>query len=243
MVPRGGDVANHLSPSVYWMQKFEKLLSLATRTLSDACVTAGSNPDTLCSLIRLYDEQLLELSQKALDEMRSKVSDPLTDLTAEAIALPNPLIVGISRIHINAFHFFGNGASHLSGLIELYHLACRWTQQAAEADKVNDWALYSSESYFRYLILVATIILRISRSHLKTKIDLRTSERAYFAAVNLIKRRTLQTGDVNAQMTMILSELWHSEYCFKLSDGSIDSLHVQTIGHGVRTPDLCDADG
>ena len=128
MVPRGGDVANHLSPSVYWMQKFKKLLTLATRTLSDASVTAGSNQDTLCSLIRLYDEQLLELSQKAVDDMRSNVSDPLTNLTAEAIALPNPLIVGISRIHINAFHFFGNGASHLSSLIELYHSACRWTQ-------------------------------------------------------------------------------------------------------------------
>jgi len=233
MVPRGEDVAKHLSPSVYWMQKFEKLSTLATRTLSEACVTAGSDENTFCGLISLYDDQLLELSQKAFGEMRQKTSDPSRNPPAKTTALPNPLILGISRIHVNAFHFFGIGVSHLSGLIELYQSACRWTQQAAEADQANDWALYSSESYFRYIVLVATIILRISRSHLKTKVDLRSGERAYFTNIKLIKRRSLQTGDVNAQMVTILSQLWHSEYCFKLLDESIDPLRVQTFGRGV----------
>lgn len=84
------------------------------------------------------------------------------------------------------------------------------------------------------MLLVAIIILRISRSHqLKSRIDLARGERAYFTVVKLIKKRSLSTGDINAQMANTLSRLWHNEDCFRLPDGSFDSLSIVAPGRGV----------
>jgi hypothetical protein len=150
--------------------------------------------------------------------------------------LPNPMIISICRIYINAFHFFASDVStHFADLIELYHSACQWAQQICEMDEINDWALYSSESYFRFEVLAATIILRISQcDKLKSNVDLEFGERAYFSIVKLIKKRSLQTRDVNAHTAAVLSELWHNNDCFKLPDGSHDSLKVCFSGRGVR---------
>jgi hypothetical protein len=226
------------------MQRYEKLCTRATITLTElVCATNGGiecqSDLVLNGLIQMFDEQILEMSRKALKEMqpeRASSADRTASTSSRAQMYPNPLIVGMSRIHINAFRFFGTDVSlHLSYLIELYQLACQWTQQACKMDKDNDWALYSSESYFRHMVLVAVVILRISHSQeLKVKIDLDKGELAYFTIVKLLKRRSLQIGDVNAQTAVNLSGFWNDDYCFRLPDGTHNSLNVWIRGQGVR---------
>ncbi|KAH8898123.1 hypothetical protein GQ53DRAFT_623572, partial [Thozetella sp. PMI_491] len=184
---------------------------------------------------QLFDDQMLEIGRKAVKDMSSRTSVPSAGSQPRAPLLPNPLIITLARVHINAFHFFGGDITlHLQDIIELYSLACHWTQQAAEMDEASGWALYSSESYFRHMVLVATIILRISQSRqLKSRVDLRRGERAYFTVVKFLKRRSLHARDVNAHTATILSELWHSNSCFRQPDGSFDSLHVRFSGRGV----------
>lgn len=236
------DVAKTISPSTRWMQRLDRLCSRANMTLSEvtyAMDTDSGRGAALGGLIKVFDEQIQDISQKALGDISCKTSKPGDTASASASAgagiYPNSMIATISRVQVNAYHFLGNDPSvNYPGLIELFHLACRWTEQATALDHATDWALYSSESYFRHTVLVASIILRISHSHqLKAKVDLGTAERGYFATVRLLKRRSLQSGDVNAQAAQLLSELWHNDFCFKGPDGMYDSLYVRIRRRGV----------
>ncbi|KAK5046219.1 hypothetical protein LTR84_008362 [Exophiala bonariae] len=238
-----GSLARTVPSSIYWMQRFEKLSTRLTITLTE--LVCATNDGVKCQsdlvlngLIQVFDEQILEMSRKALKEMqpeRTSSGDRAASAGSRAQMYPNPLIVGMSRIHLNAYHFFGTDIClHLSYLIELHQLACQWTQQACKMDNDNDWALYSSESYFRHMVLVAVVILRISHSQeLKVKVDVAKGELAYFTIVKLLKRRSLQIGDVNAQTAASLSALWNDDYCFRLPDGTQNSLNVRTRGQGV----------
>lgn len=221
------------------MQKFERLCTRATIALSEATCAIDTEPSRggmLWSLIKLFEEQILDVGQKALDDISAKASETIEKSSTGPAMYPNSLITNMSRVYINSYHFLGtNLAMRSAGLIDLFHLACRWAEQATTLDQATDWALYSSESYFRHIALAAIAILRISHSpQLKSKVDFAAGERAYFAAIRIVKRRSLHMGDVNAQLAQLLTELWHKDDCFKNSDGSYDSLSVRTRSRGVR---------
>jgi hypothetical protein len=220
------------------MQEFEKICTRANMALTDLIQSHGldSPKESLHSLIKIFDDQIINISRKAIRDLRSKNIGPTEGLRAGVPLLPNPMIISVTRVHVNAFHFFGTDRFvHFPELINLYHLACHWTDQASDMDEANNWAFYSSESYFRHMLLIATVILRISRNdQLKSSIDLRKGEKAYFTVVRLLKKRSLSTRDVNANTANILSELWNNDYCFRQRDGSNDSLSVPVSGRGVR---------
>jgi hypothetical protein len=120
-------------------------------------------------------------------------------------------------------------------LIEVYHHACAFVNTVEERDQQDDYALYLSEQYYRTLMLGAMTILRICRSHeLGSKVDLVLGERAYFAAIRILRKRVLRNNDLNAQMATILSHLWQSQRVFRQQDGSLDSLTVRIRSRGVR---------
>ncbi|KIV97159.1 hypothetical protein PV10_00941 [Exophiala mesophila] len=232
------DMAQLTSPSIRWMQKFETLCTRATIALSEATLAVGTEPcrgGMLWSLIKLFDEQILDISQKARDDIAAKASENIDKVSTGPAMYPNSMITTMSRVYINSYHFLGTDpALHYAGLVGLFHLACQWAEQATTLDQATDWALYSSESYFRHIALAAAIILRISHSpQFKSTVDFAAGERAYFAAIRILKRRSLHTGDVNAQVAQRLTELWHKDDCFKNSDGSYDSLNVRTRSRGV----------
>lgn len=233
------ELIQSLPSSIFWMQEFEEVCTRANMTLTDLIQSRGldSSRESLGSLIKIFDDQVVNISRKAVGDLRSKSMGSTEGSRAGFPLLPNPMIISVTRVHMNAFHFFGSDRSvHFPELISLYHLACHWTEQAFDMDEAQNWALYSSESYFRHMLLIATVILRISRSHqLKSSIDLRKGEKAYFTVVRLLKKRSLSTRDVNAHTANILSELWNSDYCFRQSDGSCDSLSVPVSGRGVPT--------
>lgn len=216
------------------MQRFEKVVTRAEEVLSDT-IRSGGPLTTLSSLINVFDDQILEVSRKALEDMRSDASKTAAGVRTDDSILPNPLIVTTARVHVNSYHFFGTEPSeHLSGLIELSQLIRQFADQALKMDTNTDWALYASEPYFRHISLLLSILLRMAHSrHLKSWIDMKQGERTFFALVKLLKRRSLQLGDVNAYVATLFSQLWHHDSMFQQEDGTYDSLRVYTRGRGV----------
>lgn len=228
------DLSRYLSPSIFWIQEFDKVFTRANTTLTEWAwsQTLTSTKEPFRDLIKHFDDEILQMSRKTVGNAKSQYPERIE---LSSFAIPLPMIITAFRIRINAFHFFGSDIKfHIPQLIELYYLACYWTQSASDVDEANNWALYSSESYFRHMLLVAAIILRIYRSpRLKAKIDLRKGEHAYYTLVHMLKKRSLLNDDSNEHMADVLSALWRSEDCFKLSDGSYDSLFIPKSGHGV----------
>lgn len=216
------------------MQKYVKTVARAIISLTDMVAVNSSN-HVLSPLIKIWDERILEISQTALDDMHPVTPVPTDGSPGSEIRVPNPLVLAFARVYVKAYHFFGNDPSiQLPALMELNELACRWMEQACAMDQTSAWASYCSESYSRFIALAATIILRIAHSHqLKSKIDLRRCQHLFFAAVKLLRKRSLQSGDINASTATALSELWYSDSCFKRQDGTHDSLHVRVCGKGV----------
>lgn len=102
-------------------------------------------------------------------------------------------------------------------------------------DRQDDYALYLSEQFYRTLSLAAITILRTCRSpELKFTVDRLLGEQAYFAAIQILKKRFLKNNDLNVQMATILSQLWQSQRVFRQQDGSYDSLNVRIRTRGVR---------
>jgi hypothetical protein len=229
------DLSKFLSSNTFWIQEFDKVFTKASRTLTEWTSSHNPSPikEAFRDLIRHFDEEILRMSRRTMENTNSQCSE---SIELSRFVIPLPMIITAFRIRINAFYFFASDITfHIPQLIELYYLACYWTQDASSTDEANNWALYSSESYFRHMILVATIILRISRSpRLKEKVDLRKGEDAYCALVHMLRKRSLSKNDSNVHMADILLQLWRSEDCFKLPDGSDDSLFIENSGHGVR---------
>lgn len=220
------------------MQEFEKKVTRATNVLTSTILSQSleSRGQSLAVLVGLFDEQIINFGRDVIGNLQCGEPVSSSDSRSGDVHLPNPMIITIVRIHIKSYHFFGTvSETQFLELIDLYNLACRWTQQASDIDRTSDWALYSSESYFRHLLLVAVIILRICRAHrLKSLLDVNNGERGFFALIRLLKKRSLSSADVNTRMANVLSSLWHNHDCFRKADGTDDSLSVTSSARGVR---------
>lgn len=105
-------------------------------------------------------------------------------------------------------------------------------------DQLESFVLHSPEAFYRTLSLACCILLRISRSLLRERVDLATGETAYFTAINLFKRRSIQNNDLNSRSAAIMTQLWQSQWVFKKADGTVDSLHVRVCNRGVSLTSL-----
>lgn len=228
-----------------WMQKFDKAFTESISSLVDVASNDSANcpKGVLGPMIKLFDDQIVDISQRAVEVLHQQSSRVSQTTHGRINPTPIPLAVNGARCIIRAFHFFDHDPlASLEALIELFHFVCDWTKQACEVDKVTSWVVYCSESYFRQMTLIAVVVLRLCHSqHLASRIDLRLGENTYFAIVRLLKKRSLQTGDINAQTASTLTELWHNDYCFQRPDGTHDSLYVRTRQRGVSVvPLTCD---
>ena len=77
------------------------------------------------------------------------------------------------------------------------------------------------------MILAAFIILKISRSYLAGKVDLRSGEKAYFMAIVSLRESSLQNDDLYARGAMILTQLWTSTRVFRRPNGIVDGLSLR----------------
>lgn len=104
------DVAKVLSPSVFWMQEFEKLCSRAIMTLTDFVHSRAqdSPKETLRDLVKLFDQEILNINRKAVRDTEQENSQSEEASRFGMPILPNSMIISILRVHINAFHLFGS---------------------------------------------------------------------------------------------------------------------------------------
>jgi transcriptional regulatory protein LEU3 len=86
---------------------------------------------------------------------------------------------------------------------------------------------------YRTLTLAACTILRIYRSDLRLRTDLSLGERCYFAAIHILRKRSLQNNDVSSRSAAMLTQLWQSKQIFRRADGTGSSLRVRIRSRGV----------
>ena len=77
------------------------------------------------------------------------------------------------------------------------------------------------------MILAAFIILKISRSYLAGRVDLRSGEKAYFTTIVALRESSLQNDDLYARGAMILTQLWTSTRVFRRPDGVVEGLFLR----------------
>ena len=76
-------------------------------------------------------------------------------------------------------------------------------------------------------LLAAFIILKISRSCLAGRVDLRAGEKAYFATILEFRESSLENDDLCARAAMVLGQLWSSTRVFRRPDGVVDGLALR----------------
>ena len=76
----------------------------------------------------------------------------------------------------------------------------------------------------RCITLAAFTILKIVRSSLLDHVDREAAEQAYFSAIHFTRRATLQSDDLGARGTTLLSQLWTSKNIFTYANGKVDGL-------------------
>ncbi|KAL9094240.1 MAG: hypothetical protein Q9165_003380 [Trypethelium subeluteriae] len=112
------------------------------------------------------------------------------------------------------------------GILQVFAIACRLIDLYASLDASEGFASYSCHYFARMMLLAAYCILRITKSDLRTCIDLQRGEASFFKAVNLAKRRSTQPCDLDSRNALILTQLWTSHRAFRQKDGTLNGLHL-----------------
>ncbi len=112
------------------------------------------------------------------------------------------------------------------GLVELYYLAYKVIIGMKVSYLGNmkssrpDYANWSK-------LLAAFIILKISRSCLAGRVDLRAGEKAYFATILGFRESSFANDDLPARGATVLGQLWSSTRVFRRPDGVVDGLALR----------------
>ncbi|PVH74739.1 hypothetical protein DL98DRAFT_20917 [Cadophora sp. DSE1049] len=205
-------IISKLPPNLRFLRQIHVIQKEAFKTLVRNFLKpqTANECSALHSLIEMFDSRVLE--------HRSECSSELDEFTLEC-----------ARLNIRTFHFFAKAdLAEPLGFIELYTLARSVLDHATLLDTTQDFSLYCSQYSIRMTLLAAFVILKISRSHLAHRVDLRGGESSYFSAIHLSKKRSLQNGDLDSRCALILTQLWSSNSIFRRRDGTVDSLRMRT---------------
>ncbi|KAJ9610476.1 hypothetical protein H2200_005253 [Cladophialophora chaetospira] len=193
-----------LSPSILYRYRLHKVQTDAIQAITQS--TQLLKPDCgppLNSLVEVFDAQV-----------RALVPDINVGIDA--------LYQKCTRLSIKAFHFFAApDAARSAGLVQLYALSCSMLDMLHELDVTRDLALYSTQWLHRMLVLASHSILKITRSELRSHVDLEHGERAYFKAIKFSKRRSAENNDLDSRTAIILTQLWASDSIFRKKDGTL----------------------
>ncbi|KAG7284396.1 hypothetical protein NEMBOFW57_010769 [Staphylotrichum longicolle] len=178
------------------------------RQVSAEAVASPGCAITLHALIKTYDAELNCFALRLSGERRI-------------------LSLNSARLHVNSFLFFtadDTQALDHDGLVELYYTAYKVIMgtKATYPGKSSgpDYANWSK-------LLAAFIILKISRSCLASRVDLRAGEKAYFATILEFRESSLGNDDLCARGAMVLGQLWSSTRVFRRPDGVVDGLALR----------------
>lgn len=67
------------------------------------------------------------------------------------------------RLHLLSFYFFERrSTTKLTQLTKLYYIACNFVENVTTRDRLDDYAFYLSEPYYRTLSLAATALVGVN---------------------------------------------------------------------------------
>lgn len=109
-------------------------------------------------------------------------------------------------------------------MLHLYSAACSFIETAVVEDERVKFTETCPVFIERTISLAAFTILKIRRSSLAQYIDVEAGEKAYFSAILLCRRASLQSDDISARAATIMTQLWNSKIIFRQADGRVQSL-------------------
>ena len=203
---------------------------------ADAMASLGQRPHAsrLHALIKSYDAELNRFASR-LNGERSRFSfkhavSPMFNKARRVqadIEYSGILHLNSGRLYVNSFLFFtANETQALDhdGLVELYAIAYK----VIMGTKSSYHGKSSCPDYgYRTMLLAAFIILKLSRSSLADRVDLRAGEKAYFATILALRESSLENDDLCARGAMVLAQLWTSTRVFRRPDGVVDGLTLR----------------
>jgi transcriptional regulatory protein LEU3 len=219
-------ILQYLPASLRFTQKIHVILLRGLLAIARLDLkTPTPDARVLRSLISIYDSQFANLETKSPGDLRrwpipSNIISP--NIPTEKFQLI------CARIHILCFHFFCAPDDYdLDCLARLYSLCIEVIHMASTFDHHQNFASISPSFIDRTVTLAAFAILKLTRSPLSPHIDLASGEQAYFAAVEFIKKTSLQQNDVGTRCAGIMNQLWRSVKLFRNRDGAIESLRLR----------------
>lgn len=131
-------------------------------------------------------------------------------------------------MHLLAYYFFEHPENpNQAGMLHLYSAACSFIETAVAEDERVELTETCPVFIERTISLAAFTILKISRSSLSQHIDAEAGEKAYFSAILLCRRASLQSDDISARAATIMTQLWNSKIIFRQADGRVQSLRTR----------------
>ena len=121
------------------------------------------------------------------------------------------------------------------GFVKLCSLAYGLIEQLDILDNQGGFIVYGPRVNSWIIILAAFTILRLMRSELRQYLEYQRGEQAYFTAIQLCRRLSVEKNDLPARAAVIMTQLWTSKRIFQCPDGSTDSLRLRIRSRLVST--------
>ena len=120
-----------------------------------------------------------------------------------------------ARLWVLALQFLTTAEDDSIHMLQVYRVACELIHFVSNQDEaVPDFSSCLPHYFSRTVFTSAHCILRICKSHLRQQLDVSDMETAFFSAVGLLKKLSIQTNDLEARNTVILTQLWSSNKAF-----------------------------
>jgi hypothetical protein len=143
----------------------------------------------------------------------------------------------VARLTIQAFHLFKTPAKAYPTflLTRMYTSACLVLRQIDRMENEGLIRLTAAPWFYVFATsLPSFIILRLLKSSIADYLD-ESAKDNFFLGVNIMKRLSAEGNDMPARLTMMLTQLWHSEKAFKNPDGT-DSIALKIRTRLVMSP-------
>jgi transcriptional regulatory protein LEU3 len=192
------------------------------------------------TLSRILTESILELERYALSKAiphRAALLNPIISATSLSLAELEPeCLTQIDRFYLTtaelqilSFHLLGPKNSYSPPILhKMFTLACA-AIETLHSLATSQTLMDLPAATMKYLGLAAYTLLKFSRSDtsIRSTLDFTRGKAAYFAAINLFKKASVEPEDVCVRSAKILTQLWTSKRIFRGSGGSVDALSLR----------------
>lgn len=141
---------------------------------------------------------------------------------------PDKVILDSVRLHIQAFRFFADPESvDKTGFLKVFSIACDVLDGMQQLENTRNYAINGARFDNWVIMLAAFTILRLLRSEVAPYLDSKKGEQSYFGAIDLFRKLSVQTNDLQARGAIIMAQLWATLNIFRKQDESSDSLRLR----------------